>query len=399
MNCVVCGASTNEYIVGRTPIAGYTVSNIEESLSQPKFNLKLNFCHSCTFGRYDTYKEAESIMVKVYEEQQSTYSLSRTVERYIDNLADDLINTFNLSDSSVICEVGCNEGNLLSLLKQKTGCDVVGIEPSQHFQKIWEAKDIFVLNEFLTKGTAEKIKRKPDIIILRHILEHIEELDDFIDILDQISCDDTKIIVEVPHFPTVIKNKRIDNIGYQHINYFSLKSIDKLFFKWGYNLIDYKLVETDGGSVLAVLSKGNTKEKKENYEIDDEIKEVQVEKFINYIHEKRETLQNKLLNYERHCLIGYGGGPKGQHLIHLFDLNRFMDVVVNDIEHFHDKYIPGTSISYKKPSEYLSVDKAIDVVAVINLAPTHTETIAAKIPTNVELINIIEPVVFGNLKK
>ncbi len=83
-----------------------------------------------------------------------------------------------LSSGSRVLEIGCSYGFLLNAIHQSIGCHVEGVEPS-------EVSGAFAQEEFgfpVYHGTAESYLQKTpipeekfDLIILYHVLEHIED--------------------------------------------------------------------------------------------------------------------------------------------------------------------------------------------------------------------------------
>jgi hypothetical protein len=121
-------------------------------------------------------------------------------------------------------------------------------------------------------------KEKYDFIILSHIIEHIDDLKLFIEMVEGLSHSKTLIYVETPNrqqycnFPKHIYSNR------EHINNFDLFSIRRLFNKW--SVIDYREKLAHKGTYAAIyciLSKESTEgnyEEKYNTKIKEMLKKV-----------------------------------------------------------------------------------------------------------------------------
>ena len=73
-----------------------------------------------------------------------------------------------------------------------------------------------------------------------------------------ILSDDGFFIFEVSYFPDLIKNKVLDYIYHEHLNYFSLNPL-KTFFEKRKLFINYvQKIKTKGGSIRCFVSKKNT---------------------------------------------------------------------------------------------------------------------------------------------
>ena len=139
-----------------------------------------------------------------------------------------LINSFDLPGKSLL-DIGAATGDFLATCK-KGGWDVKGTEPNQKARSIAFQQGIQLLenNEGLKKHSF-------DVITLWHVLEHIENLFEFISQLNELLKDNGRIIVAVPNY------KSYDSEYYKeywaaydvprHLWHFSKESIVKLFSK------------------------------------------------------------------------------------------------------------------------------------------------------------------------
>ena len=139
-----------------------------------------------------------------------------------------LINSFGLPGKSLL-DIGAATGDFLATCK-KGGWDVKGTEPNQKARSIAFQQGIQLLenNECLKKHSF-------DVITLWHVLEHIENLFEFISQLNELLKDNGRIIVAVPNY------KSYDSEYYKeywaaydvprHLWHFSKESIVKLFSK------------------------------------------------------------------------------------------------------------------------------------------------------------------------
>ena len=139
-----------------------------------------------------------------------------------------LINSFGLPGKSLL-DIGAATGDFLATCK-KGGWDVKGTEPNQKARSIASHQGI----ELLKNSNGLK-KQSFDVITLWHVLEHIENLSEFISQLNELLKDNGRIVVAVPNY------KSFDAEYYnefwaaydvpRHLWHFSQESIVKLFSK------------------------------------------------------------------------------------------------------------------------------------------------------------------------
>jgi SAM-dependent methyltransferase len=344
--------------------------------------LEFMFCDFCNMIIYNYAKGSEKILDKLYSEHATTYYYTKQMTEYLNSFTDDLVKQYKIGMHGSILEIGCNSGMLLTILRGKTQCNVLGIEPSKSFKKIWEEEKLEVINDYFSNRTAKSlVNQKFDIIIFRHVFEHIPDPISFFKDVANISDDNTVIVIEVPYFLQVLKRKRIENISYSHLNYFTIRSISEIAKKFNMGIISYKLVETDGGSILLHIKKGI----KTSESILDKVDKTEISKFIDYIKIVEKRLKLEISGFKKNEMAGYGAGAKGQHLIYILNLEGYLDFVVDDTPEYENMIIPGTRIKIQKINRL----KLRKIKAIINLAPTHSETIKAKIPNGIKFIDII----------
>ena len=139
-----------------------------------------------------------------------------------------LINSFGLPGKSLL-DIGAATGDFLATCK-KGGWDVKGTEPNQKARSIASHQGI----ELLENSNGLK-KQSFDVITLWHVLEHIENLSEFISQLNELLKDNGQIVIAVPNY------KSFDAEYYKefwaaydvprHLWHFSQESIVKLFSK------------------------------------------------------------------------------------------------------------------------------------------------------------------------
>tara|TARA_B100000795_G_scaffold66338_1_gene45412 strand:+ start:13222 stop:14079 length:858 start_codon:yes stop_codon:yes gene_type:complete len=137
-----------------------------------------------------------------------------------------LINSFETSSKNIL-DVGAGTGDFLKVCKSNSW-KVSGIEPSLDARNIAYKKGIN-----LQENLSEFKKTKFDVITLWHVLEHVENLSEYISILHSLLADNGRLIIAVPNFKS-------DDANYykefwaafdvpRHLWHFSQTSIFKLF--------------------------------------------------------------------------------------------------------------------------------------------------------------------------
>ena len=177
------------------------------------------------FDEYISHTDSKkSIVDRVYQVVRN-YTLKKKLQ---------LINQQKNSLKKIL-DVGCGTGDFLAICK-KNGWTTLGIEPNKKARNISLTKNL-VIKEKLDDVQNEKF----DIITLWHVLEHVQNLSEYINQLKELLTDNGTLIIAVPNF------KSYDAMYYKqhwaafdvprHLWHFSKNSIQKIFKEYNIELI------------------------------------------------------------------------------------------------------------------------------------------------------------------
>jgi SAM-dependent methyltransferase len=146
---------------------------------------------------------------------QNEQALSSRFQQHLSEIAE--IVEINLGKKSIV-EVGCGKGYFLELLLDK-GFDVTGFDPTYEGSNPRVIKNYFDINSNITASG----------VVLRHVLEHIQNPVDFLLGLRDSNANDGLIYIEVPCFDWICKKRAWFDIFYEHVNYFRIDDFYRMF--------------------------------------------------------------------------------------------------------------------------------------------------------------------------
>ena len=186
-------------------------------------NPRISSDYMIDFYESDNYRNfTTSNKTKVYSNYfRTSKHIYKILSRYI-------------KPKSKILEIGCGGGwNLIPFLR--SGHTIYGTEYSKELKKISKYKGIIKYDK-----NYKFSRKKFDLIIVSHVLEHLYDINNFLNNLKKILKDDGYLYIEVP---SIEKKYSLDQIQFFHNYYFTkntlisycLKSRFKVF-KWSYVL-------------------------------------------------------------------------------------------------------------------------------------------------------------------
>ena len=146
---------------------------------------------------------------------QNEQGLSRAFQQHLHDVAGIVGRHFK---GRSLIEVGCGKGLFLEQLAA-AGFDITGLDPT------YEGSNPRVIKEYFTPRTG----LRADGIILRHVLEHVQDPFAFLGGLRESNGGKGLIYIEVPCLDWIAQHHAWFDIFYEHVNYFRLADFSRMF--------------------------------------------------------------------------------------------------------------------------------------------------------------------------
>ena len=204
---------------------------------------KLGFCNNCTFLFCLNPLDNNSMQEYYKKNFQLRSTDIDVVEEFVHASQTKFIDDhFPLKNKNVL-EVGANTGKLLNHLKKLHGCktyfDELNVEAVNILENIQGHKSKKAIGK----------KGKFDVIIMRHVLEHIVDPIQYLKKIQKDLEDDGVIFIEVPDF-TFLDNHN-DTLLFEHVNYFSQLTLSRVLDSAGLIVIGQKFSITDNYATIS----------------------------------------------------------------------------------------------------------------------------------------------------
>lgn len=251
--CPVCSGNNFKKIFSTDKIPEYALNyqnNFYDALNYK--TVKINFveCNDCGF----LFNKINN-QLSYKTQYDANRSFSKKFDQYLNNVISFLeTNIFKKNTVNNILEIGFGDGiflKKLSELKKYNFKKILGFDPSTNLSKKNKIKKIRLFKKYYTR----KDIVKPDLVILRHTLEHISDVRNFIKLL--LHEKPKFLFIEVPCKSFVYKG----NIHYysnEHCSYFDYYSLQFLLKDLGYKTVNIKKV-FNGENLIAIFTKSEEK--------------------------------------------------------------------------------------------------------------------------------------------
>ncbi len=149
-----------------------------------------------------------------YQNEQAVSLLFRTHLEEVSKIL-----SLHFHNCSLI-EVGCGKGFFLEYL-QNQGFEIIGLDPT------YQGTNPNIIKQYFSS----QLDLQADCIILRHVLEHVQNPFDFLVEIMHSNGGKGKIYIEVPCFDWICRQHAWFDIFYEHVNYFRLSDFYRMFGK------------------------------------------------------------------------------------------------------------------------------------------------------------------------
>ncbi len=290
----------------------------------------------------------------------SQYDNSATCSAAFDSYLDDLVTYLTLErgvHKARIVEVGCGQGTLLRKLTADPAVDneAVGFDPSYRGRESDFSGRVRFVRQFFD-GTQLAIQ--PDVVICRHVLEHVERpvafLESLAAALRASGALSARVFFETPCVEWILRNQVVWDFFYEHCSLFSSGSLAWTFRRAGFEVSrvkhvfggQYLWIEADWSrSLPRAAGSMAAADPGELPGLADQFAAVERAQWLAWMQET-----DRLRRAGRVAL--WGAGAKGVTFANLADpLAERIDCVVDVNPKKQGKFLPGTGHPLIAPSQ------------------------------------------------
>ena len=144
--------------------------------------------------------------------------------------------------------------------------NILGIEPAKNLADIANKSGIKTIQGFLNKDLIRKINEKADLILASNVFAHVDDIKSMSECFFSLLKKDGVLIIEVQYLLNTLLDCTFDNIYHEHVNYWSVLSLNNFFNKLNAKLFRVEKINTHGGSIRIFVTKDQNKKTEKSVE-------------------------------------------------------------------------------------------------------------------------------------
>lgn len=375
MKCSLCFSRDLSEVLdfGDVALAGAFLS-VEQVADEELLPLKLVLCNHCHALQVEHKVDAKVLFSNYFYFSSAIPAVREHAKRCAERISDYKPRT--------VVEIGCNDGVLLRQLIERVPM-VVGVDPAANVAwKPGPFKGLEVVTDFFTQRVAKAIDSehgRADVIVANNVLAHIPDLHETMRAIDRLLSCNGVLVCEVHSLSEMIKATQYDWIYHEHLYYWSMRSIERFFRSYSFEIFDVEDVPMHGGSrryhVGRIGQHPVRASVRRTRELDAWLDgRAAYAQFAINVEAHRDRLR-AVVEGLRGRVVAYGASGRANTLLQVCELgHESIDYIVDDAPAKHGFYTPGTHIPIYSPE----VLKTVGADNVLVLAWNYLDDIAQK---------------------
>lgn len=356
--CRSCGHDALETVLdlGITPLADRILDETTVQLPEPLCPLTVVACADCGLLQI-----LETVTPQVLFGADYPYysSVSEALLAHFRGTVAAVRDRKRLDRDSLVIELASNDGYLLQNYVQ-AGVRVLGIDPADGPVGEARRKGIRTLHAFFTRELADRLVSggtRADVVHANNVLAHVADTNGFVAGIATILADNGLAVIECPYVRDLIDHCEFDTIYHQHLCYFSLCALARLFRRHGLFVNDVERLPIHGGSLRLYIEKHEAPSQNVATLLDEERRSGadSVQYFRNFaarVTEVKASLRRLLdeLKSEGKSIVGYGAAAKACTLLAYVGIGSADLACIVDRSRFKQgKLFPGNRLRIHSP--------------------------------------------------
>lgn len=247
-SCRVCGRGGLVSILslGEQYVSDFVSSEHEQGVKVP---LELVLCEEKSGGcgllqlRHTTPPDI------MYSHYWYLSGINESMRLALADVADCAGKAARLSPGDMVLDIGCNDGTLLRSYKAQD-LELVGIDPAKNLPQHSSNGTSKIINDYFSAKAVQEYypERKAKVITAIAMFYDLDDPNSFVKDVAGLLHPEGVFVIQMSYLPLMLRTNAFDNICHEHLEYYSLSSLQNLLSRHSLEAFDATLNDVNGGS-------------------------------------------------------------------------------------------------------------------------------------------------------
>jgi NDP-4-keto-2,6-dideoxyhexose 3-C-methyltransferase len=216
--------------------------DVPDAALWPRLPLELLLCSKCSLLQLRHTAPAEWL----YRRYWYKSGVNASMRAALSNIAHNASEFVGLQSGDRVLDIGCNDGTLLRSYAVP-GIQRTGFEPASNLQEDASLGTDRIIPDFFSAlpVTGERFR----IITSIAMFYDLEDPNAFVTDLASVLAEDGVWVIEMHYLPLTLARNAFDAVCHEHLEYYSLASLEPLLARHGLVVADIETNEVNGGSL------------------------------------------------------------------------------------------------------------------------------------------------------
>ena len=253
--CRVCGSPALEpvFSLGNLYVSDFPREPEATGIKGP---LDLVLCGQCTLLQLKHTAPQEILYARHYWYRSG---VTETMRRALRDITESVERLVSLRDGDIVLDIGANDGTLLASYANGT-LRRVGCEPANNLVGLLREVTPHVIHGFWERDVYERMfpGEKARVITAIGMFYDMDDPNTFIADAAGVLADDGVFVAQLMCLRPMLEKNDVGNICHEHLEYYSLESLQKLFERNGLEIFALEENDVNGGSYRLFARKYRT---------------------------------------------------------------------------------------------------------------------------------------------
>lgn len=230
----------------------YLSDFVSDNTKPPRYPLVLVLCDDCYLLQLRHTTPQNLLYTEHYGYRSG---INQTMRDELKEIAEKSITKLDNPPKQIVAvDIGANDGTLLKNYPETVR--KIGVEPVKKLAKECSEYADKVVNDFFNYDAVSKVlgTKKADIVTAISCFYDMEDPNEFVADVVKILKENGVFVIQQNYLVKMLTQNAFDNIVHEHLEYYSLLSLQNLLKRHGLEVFDLELRELNGGSFRTYIS-------------------------------------------------------------------------------------------------------------------------------------------------